>query len=521
MNSSIKSILSHERTEKPSITSTKRRPGPSDAYDNRDEKISPDHIHARELAAEYVEGSAAEKKLLRKLDYRLIPCCWILSLLGYIDRSNIGNAKTGGLQSDFNLTSTQYSIIVLLFFTTYTVFEIPSNLLLTRVRPSLYLSSLTVVWGAVAACMAATQTWQQIAGLRLALGAVEAGFAPGCAFYLSSWYRSHELARRYAVYYTATATAGAMSGLLAGVITENLEGAGGLRGWRWLFIIEGIMSSIVGLVIWFFMPDYPSKSRYLHEEERILACQRLALDGVGLAQGAHVRVGKWEAVKMTVRDWRVWTQTLLFTLVTGSQTMQYFLPTIVGTLGWEGYDGQYHTIPGYAFGVLCILAFCFFADHYRNKWIMIIIFAGIGTIFFVVTTVVTNLMTRYIFTILAFGIIWGCSPLVKTWAVQVIPYPAEKRAIAIALINSIGNASSIYGSWLWPDTDAPRYIMGFVVTTSWMGCLSLGAAICAYFVHKYPHMAADADDVVAAELRKQREEREDREKEGGREGVSI
>lgn len=110
---------------------------------------------------------------------------------------------------------------------------------------------------------------------------------------------------------------------------------------------------------------------------------------------------------------------------------------------------------------------------------MIIIFAGIGTVFFIVTTVAVDNMVRCklplsasfdivlmtfspdVMATLAFGIIWGCSPLVKTWATQVIPYPAEKRAIAIALINSIGNASSIYGSWLWPDKDSPRYTMGF------------------------------------------------------------
>ncbi|KAF2797590.1 putative nicotinamide mononucleotide permease [Melanomma pulvis-pyrius CBS 109.77] len=511
MKSPVTSLRGNEKTEDIAITPALN---PADFDDDVDEHKDVDHIHARELAAGYVEGSDAEKKLLTKLDFRLVPCCWILSLLGYLDRSNIGNAKTGGMQDDFQFSSEQYSVIVLLFFVSYTIFEIPSNMVLTRVRPSLYLSGLAVIWGGVAACMAATQTWQQMAGLRLVLGAIEAGFAPGCAFYLSSWYqryRNHELARRYACFYTATATAGALSGLLAGVITQHLEGVGGIRGWRWLFIIEGVVSSCAGLIVWFFMPDYPTNSKFLTEEESILACQRLAMDGIGVTQGAHVRIGKREAVIMTLADWRVWAQTILFNLVCGSQTMQYFLPTIVGVFGWKGYEGQYHTIPGYAMGIVCILGFCFLADYYRNKWIMIIIFAAIGTIFFVVATASTDNMTRYVTSLLAFGIIWGCSPLVKTWATQVIPYPAEKRAIAIALINSLGNASSIYGSWLWPDKDKPHYTTGFAVTTSWMGCLSLGAGITAYFVHKYPQHAADANDVVAAELRKQRIVREGKE----------
>lgn len=88
------------------------------------------------------------------------------------------------------------------------------------------------------------------------------------------------------------------------------------------------------------MPDYPTNSKFLTEEESILACQRLAMDGIGVTQGAHVRIGKREAVIMTLTDWRVWAQTILFNLVCGSQTMQYFLPTIVGVFGWKGYEGQ-------------------------------------------------------------------------------------------------------------------------------------------------------------------------------------
>lgn len=100
----------------------------------------------------------------------------------------MGNVKTGGLAADFNLSDNQYSVILLIFFVSYVLFEVPSNLILPRVRPSVYLSGLAVVWGAVAACMAATQNWKQLAGVRFVLGVVEAGFAPGVAFYLSSWW---------------------------------------------------------------------------------------------------------------------------------------------------------------------------------------------------------------------------------------------------------------------------------------------------------------------------------------------
>jgi MFS family permease len=204
------------------------------------------------LASQYVPGSREEKALLRKIDMRLIvsavdltqcaltdkskPCVWLLFVMGYLDKANIGNAKTAGLATDFNLTSNQYSVILLVFFVSYVLFEVPSNLLIARARPSLYLSGIAVLWGIIAACMAATQNWQQLAGVRLVLGFVESGFAPGVAFYLSSWYRRYELASRFAVYYTAVAVSGGCSGLIAGLVTQHLDGARGIAGWRWLFV---------------------------------------------------------------------------------------------------------------------------------------------------------------------------------------------------------------------------------------------------------------------------------------------
>lgn len=120
-----------------------------------------------------------------------------------------------------------------------------------------------------------------------------------------------------------------------------MDGAGGLRGWRWLFIIEGVASVVIGVVVIFVMPDYPtSHGKFLTEAERTLACNRLAMDGMGLTQAAHEKVSEWAALKMTVKDWRTWSLCLLFMLGTGAQTMQYFLPSIVETLGFEGHEAQ-------------------------------------------------------------------------------------------------------------------------------------------------------------------------------------
>ncbi|CAH0016681.1 unnamed protein product [Clonostachys rhizophaga] len=472
-----------------------------------DIKAAAEMIEAQETATRWEDGTLEEKKLVRKLDWRILPCTWVLYLLGYLDRANIGNAKTGGMEDDFKLSSSQYSIIVLAFFISYLVFEVPANMILTRVRPSVFLPGLGLVWGTFAALMGATNNWSQLAGMRFLLGFAEAGFAPGCAFFLSSWYRKYELATRYAFLYTSVPIAGAISGLLAGVITEHMNGVSGLPGWRWLFILEGLASIVASIIIFFLMPDYPSNSkRFLKEEEMILACNRLTVDGIALTQGTGAKeIPHWQAFKMTCVDWRVWAQCFLFVLVTGSQTMQYFIPTLVKSFGWKGAVGQYHTIPAYAAALVYVVVSCWLADRYKNKWYFICALSGLGCVLFIAVTTVQDRITQYVLTIFAFGTIYGCSPLVKTWVSDVIPQPAAKRAIAIALINSIGNASSIYSTWLWPDKDAPRYIPGFATTTTWLGVLCISTAVFAYFFKKHPIEQVDHAEAMAAELKGRQE----------------
>jgi MFS family permease len=144
-------------------------------------------------------------------------------------------------------------------------------------------------------------------------------------------------------------------------------------------------------------------------------------------------------------------------LCTGAQTIQYFVPTLIGALGWTGYDGQYHTIPLYACAFVCILVFCFSADRTQKKPLFIMIASGLGMVFFIIVTAVTNHMVQYVFIILAFGMVYALPPLILTWVPNVISQPAEKRAVAIALVNALGNSASIYGVFLWPSTDAPSH----------------------------------------------------------------
>jgi len=161
-----------------------------------------------------------------------------------MDRTNIGNAKIAGMQKDLKLTSNQYSVALVVFFVSYVVFEVPCNLILSKSRPSIFLPVIMTLWGAVTCCMAAIKSYHQLVALRFIVGILEAGFAPGILLILSSWYKKNEQSKRFALYISAAVLSGAFGGLIAGVITKHLNGVHGIAGWRWLFIVEGVATSV-------------------------------------------------------------------------------------------------------------------------------------------------------------------------------------------------------------------------------------------------------------------------------------
>ena len=152
------------------------------------------------------------------------------------------------------------------------------SLWLSTTRPSVYLPTIMVLWGTLTCCMAAVKSYKHLIALRTLLGFLEAGFSPGVILLFSSWYRRDEQSKRFAVYLSAAILSGAFGGLLAGGIVDSLEGSHGIRGWRWLFIIEGVVSIGWAFVSYFLLLDFPANSSRLSNKERSLAVSRLEMD---------------------------------------------------------------------------------------------------------------------------------------------------------------------------------------------------------------------------------------------------
>src|SRR5438094_5050059 len=203
---------------------------------------------------------------LRKITLRLIPFLFVLYIVAWLDRVNVGFAALQ-MNSDLGFSSAAFGFGSVVFFLGYCLFEVPSNLLLHRVGARRWIARIMVSWGAISVVMMFVQTTLTFYVLRFLLGAAEAGFFPGMIYYLSLWYPEAQRARAIAAFMTAVPVSGVIGGLLSGALLE-LHGTFGLAGWQWLFLVEGVPAVLLGLIVLFYLTDRPEAAHWLSPAER-------------------------------------------------------------------------------------------------------------------------------------------------------------------------------------------------------------------------------------------------------------
>ena len=246
--------------------------------------------------------SVAEKRLVRKLDLMIIPPIMLLYLLSFLDRVNIGNARLYGLEEDLGMAGNQYQTAVSLLFVTYILSELPSNLVIKKFKPSRWIAFITTSWGIIATCTGAVQSYAGLIICRLLLGAVEGGLFPGCVIYLTLFYTKRELALRVGYLFVSAALAGGLGGLL-GYAIGNLDGHAGLRAWRWIMIIEGLPTLVLGIAVWWWLADDPETAYYLTPAEKDLVIVRKERQ-VGYSKSDDEMLK--EDVMKGLKDWKVY-----------------------------------------------------------------------------------------------------------------------------------------------------------------------------------------------------------------------
>ena len=311
-----------------------------------------------------------------------------------------------------------------------------------------------VSWGIVTICTAAVTTYGGLLACRIFLGLAEAGFFPGIMMYLCFWYKPEERATRMAIFASSVAVSGAFGGLLATGISF-LNGHAGLAGWQWLFILEGIPAVLVGIMVWFMLPDYPQTAAWLTPEERSFAVKRLGPYAPSMGD-KH-----WDSkvAKETLSDPYFWLFAAQYFLMTNSlNAFGYFAPTIVASLGFEGYDAQLLTVPPNVVAMFVIVGNCLHSDWTRERSRHVIgalVFVAIG---YLLLAVVGHWGVRY------FAV---C--VIACTNAAVLPFVAHRTAtvrgstataLATGGMIAIANCGGISAPFLFPGDQGPMYRMG-------------------------------------------------------------
>ncbi|OJJ34608.1 hypothetical protein ASPWEDRAFT_52774 [Aspergillus wentii DTO 134E9] len=395
-----------------------------------------------------------ETVLVRKIDFRLMPLMMLIYILNYLDRNNIATARLGSLEEDVGLGGSEYNTIISIFFVGYILTQIPTNMILNKTRPSLFLPAIMCGWGIVSACTGAVQNYHGLLALRFILGFVEAPFFPGALFLFSSWYTKKELAARISILFTAAQLAGAFGGLLGSGIMSGMDGKAGLPSWQWLFIIEGSATLPVAALAMLILPDYPATTKWLTDSERKLAMLRI--DEEANEKDDHEASSNWDGLKMAFRDpalYIIWIMQL--GLNTGAAFTNFF-PTIVKTLGYGTTNTLLLSAPPYIFAAILCVCNSFHSDHTNERWLHVIwpqIFCSIG---FIISAATLQTAARYIATFMMMSI-YGSFGCILSWVSTSLPRPAPKRAVAYAVVNAGSNFASIYASYFYPSSQGPRY----------------------------------------------------------------
>ncbi|KAF9220040.1 MFS general substrate transporter [Gyrodon lividus] len=444
-----------------------------------------------------------ETKLWRKIDLRLIPIISLMYLLSFMDRGNIGNAKLDGLLTQLHLTGNRYNIALTVFFIPYSLFELPANLAIQVIRPSRWLPAIMITWGLIMMVMGFVKTYPQLVGLRVCLGAAEAGLFPGVAYYFTMWYPNHMYQYRLALFTGAATLSGAFSGLLAFSI-GFMSGDGGLEGWSWIFILEGLATVLAGLIAALVMVDYPSTAKFLTAEERLFVIQKRAR---GAAQDEEH--GAAQQIWAAFTDWQVWALSIvLLSTAVPAYGITYFLPTLIKNFGYSTSISQLLTIPPYVLATANLLVISYYSDKLKLRSAFIFPAQLIALAGYIINISDVSSGVKYFglyLCVVGTSAVPGC----VSWLANNLG-GKYKRATGIALQITVANFGGVIASNIFRTQDAPRYFLGLGLVMMFIG-LGLVTVPITALAYKHINHQRDRD-----ELLKQQGQKADSKEGGGK-----
>ncbi|KAK5076186.1 hypothetical protein LTR51_001866 [Lithohypha guttulata] len=331
---------------------------------------------------------------------------------------------------------------------------------------SRWLGIITFGWGVMMTLHGITHNFRGILSVRLIMGAFEAGFFPGAIAYMTKWYTNYELATRLSIFYVGSALSGAFSGLLAYAIAK-MNGVGGLEGWRWIFILEGLVTVAVGVLIPFLLTDTPdNRPSWLTAEETDYLIERMKAQNAGqTAEEAGSHLSK-SMLWTVITDWQLYPLAIVqWSNTVPTYGLKFTLPQIIKNMGYTSSHAQLLSVPPYIAGAISSIAFSLLSDKFRKRSYFLVIPQTLLVIAYSVLTPLSprskqNIGACYFAIVLANVGCYPINPGTSSWCANNTA-PSGKRSISIAYLISLSSVGGIFASYIYIDSEAPGYPTGF------------------------------------------------------------
>nr|WP_229217769.1 MFS transporter [Massilia forsythiae] len=403
----------------------------------------------------------------RKATWRLIPFIFVCYLFNYLDRVNVGFAKLEMLDA-LKLSETVYGLGAGIFFIGYVTSGVPSNLILHKLGARRWIAIMMILWGALSAAMMLVTSPLSFYGLRFLTGVAEAGFFPGMVFYFTNWFPAQKRGQVMALFMSAIPVSGLVGGPLSGWMLSHFQnGQGGLAGWQWLFLLQGLPTVVLGVAVFFYLSDGLRQASWLTPDEKAAMQAALDRDEQGRAAGSHA-VHSFGAV---LRNGHVWLLGLVyFSIQMGVYAINFWLPSIIKALGVQSATtvGWLSALP-YLFAGVFIIAVGRSADaRGERRWHLAVpmLMALVGLL--LAAHFSTNIVIVMVgLTLATMGALTG---LPMFWPLPAAFLGSAAAAGGLALINSLGQVAGFVSPFLvgWikdatGSTDTALYILSSVL----------------------------------------------------------
>ncbi|OWW22707.1 MFS transporter, partial [Noviherbaspirillum denitrificans] len=402
--------------------------------------------------------------LYRKINWRLLPFLLVCYLFAYLDRVNVGFAKLQ-MQADLGFSDAAYGVGAGIFFIGYVLFEIPSNLMLPRVGARKTFSRILVLWGITSACMLFVRNVPMFYAMRFLLGVFEAGFAPGMIYYLSCWYGPQRMARAIALVFLAGPIGGIVGGPVSAWLITSLAGAGGLAGWQWMFLIEGLPCILLGVLAWRLLADRPADVSWLSSSEKRLLDSELG----GTAGHSH-------SFKAVAKDPKIYVlASAYFCIIATIYALSFWLPTLIAAQGVTDtlQLGRYSAVP-YIAAAIAMYTMGRRSDRLGERRFHSAVPAALGGLLLAGSILADgNLFASMLLLTLATAAFWMAYTVF--WAMPSEHIKGPAAAGGIALINTIGLSGGFWGPAIigWAKSATGNLHLGVLI----IACLPVTAAL--------------------------------------------